>query len=61
MYESYEMNGYFDSYIDRRGCGDELYLDARFRSRALLSELDSLETLTESDFDDEQFDDVANH
>ena len=49
-----------DRFLDRRGCGDELYLDADLKASSILSALhgsDSLDAIDELD----DADDVAAH
>lgn len=55
------QDGYFERYVDRRGSGDELYLDERFRSRSILDELRGIDTFADSGLDEEQFDDAPSH
>jgi hypothetical protein len=53
---TYELS---EAYRDRHGCGDELFLDSRFRSETLLAELTSgVDRTHEVDTSE---DDVATH
>lgn len=47
-------------FLDRRGCGDEFYLDSRFKAALLLGELDGAERIP-AVLEDENYDDVTGH
>ncbi len=59
------MTNLFDiegRYSDRRGCGDELYLDSRMKSALMFAELYGTTNVGwDSDSDDEDFNDTSNH
>jgi hypothetical protein len=48
-----------ERFLDRRGCGDELYLDADLKASAVLAALNGSEQLDAVELDDA--DDVAAH
>ena len=49
-----------DGFLDRPGCGDELYLDSRFKAAAWLAGL-PLDDDAELDFTDDAGDEPAGH
>jgi hypothetical protein len=51
-----------NKYLDRRGCGDELYLDSRFKSALIFAELNgTTPTSGNLALDEEEFDDTSHH
>ena len=51
-----------ERFLDRRGCGDELYGDAHQKASLWLAGISGAGTLGgEDDFDDGSFDDLATH
>lgn len=50
-----------ERFLDRRGCGDELYIDAYLKASAVLENLRGRDWLDEADALDDDADDVAAH
>lgn len=54
-----------DRFLDRPGCGDELYLDSRFRASVWLESLTGHQAIDatgfEIDFADDDYDDITSH